>query len=354
MKILCAFNLYYYGTSELNSSYYFFVDTFLNMGHDVQILDFATLHKYGGDMLVSKLLLDEVFEFKPDVLFVVPRGSELPKWVIKYITRYTNTITIAWNSDDDRRWDNYSCQYISAYDYMITTYKSVWLKAKEEHKNLLLSQWACNQKSNRPLDIDKKYDCSFIGMAYYNRPDYIKRLMDEGLKVYFGGLNWDKYFKDAKTDFSQTDINIVTNQSKVSLVFSSGSDGKTSQLKGRVFESPGCKVCTFIEDAPDLDEYYTDGKEIVIFHNEDDLVKKLKYYLSNVKEREAIAEKGYKRTINEHTYELRFTEIFKTINKRPKVNSRLKRGVSKPFIYLLVRLVPFRRKIMGFSKRVVK
>ena len=154
MKILCAFNLYYYGTSELNSSYYFFVDTFVNMGHDVQIVDFGTLYRKGGDMLVSKMLLKQTFDFQPDVLFVVPFRSEIPKWVTAYITRFTNTITLAWNSDDDRRWDNYSQDYIDVYDYMITTYKSVWQKAKEKHKNLLLSQWACNPRFHKPMEVE--------------------------------------------------------------------------------------------------------------------------------------------------------------------------------------------------------
>ncbi|PIR26825.1 MAG: hypothetical protein COV41_00565, partial [Candidatus Brennerbacteria bacterium CG11_big_fil_rev_8_21_14_0_20_43_10] len=67
-------------------------------------------------------------------------------------------------------------------------------------------------------------------------------------------------------------------------------------------------------DADNLRDYYVDGKEIVIFKDTADMIEKIKYYLAHDKEREAIAQAGYERTIREHTYEQRFREIFKIMN----------------------------------------
>jgi len=320
MKILCAYNLYYYGTENLNSSYYFFTETFLQMDHDVQTLDFGGLNKKGGSRLVSKILLSYIFSYKPDILFVVPCRGEIPKKILKFIKQFTNTTVIAWNSDDDRRWDDYSKKYAHAYDYMITTYEKIYHKAKEQgFKNILLSQWACNPKRNRKLDIEKKFDLSFIGIAYGDRIDYIKKLLNEGFNVKFGGLEWEKYLDIKKTDFSQEDILLITNQSKIAIVFSKGIDGK-KQIKARIFETPAHGVCTFIEYFEGIEKYYKINEDIITFKNPEDLVQKAKYYLKNEQEREKIAQNGRKKVIENHAYKLRFKKIFNQIDLAKKTN----------------------------------
>lgn len=44
-----------------------------------------------------------------------------------------------------------------------------------------------------------------------------------------------------------------------------------------------------------------------------DLIDKIRYYLAHEDQRRAIAEAGYQRTLQEHTHERRFNEIFKAI-----------------------------------------
>ena len=40
------------------------------------------------------------------------------------------------------------------------------------------------------------------------------------------------------------------------------------------------------------------------------MLEKIKYYLANDDERIAIAQAGYERTVEEHTYEKRFNDLF--------------------------------------------
>ena len=93
------------------------------------------------------------------------------------------------------------------------------------------------------------------------------------------------------------------------------SDKKTIELKGRNFEVPGCGSFILTSYAPHLENYYEIGKEVVCFDDLKDLKEKINYYLKNEEEREKIALAGYLRTINEHTYERRFSEILKQIFK---------------------------------------
>jgi len=64
------------------------------------------------------------------------------------------------------------------------------------------------------------------------------------------------------------------------------------------------------EYATGLEHCYKLEEEIVTYKSQDDLIKKIKYYLNHLKEREKIAQAGYKRTIQDHTYEKRFRDIF--------------------------------------------
>jgi len=85
------------------------------------------------------------------------------------------------------------------------------------------------------------------------------------------------------------------------------------QIKGRHFEVPACGGFLLTEPAEDLYNFYEYEKEIVIFNNLAELIEKIIYYLNHEEERKRIAQAGYERTLREHTWEKRFSEIFDTI-----------------------------------------
>ena len=85
------------------------------------------------------------------------------------------------------------------------------------------------------------------------------------------------------------------------------------QIKGRNFEIPGCGGFLLTGRADDLERYYRPGLEVACFDTPEDLVEKTIYYLEHDDERARIAERGYERTLREHTYVHRFAEIFGTI-----------------------------------------
>jgi spore maturation protein CgeB len=62
---------------------------------------------------------------------------------------------------------------------------------------------------------------------------------------------------------------------------------------------------------PHLEEYFEPGKEIGVFHDDDELVRQVDHWQSNPEERAAVAEAGYRRVLAEHTYDHRFQEIFR-------------------------------------------
>ena len=63
------------------------------------------------------------------------------------------------------------------------------------------------------------------------------------------------------------------------------------------------------EDAPRLTEFYTPGKEIETFNNNDELIDKIKFFLAHPEDRDRIARAGFERTQREHTYDVRMKEV---------------------------------------------
>lgn len=84
-------------------------------------------------------------------------------------------------------------------------------------------------------------------------------------------------------------------------------------MKARQFEINGCGGFQLSYYVDGLEHCYEIGREIVVYLDVDDLISKVKYYLAHDDEREAIASRGYQRTLAEHTYTQRFQSIFARI-----------------------------------------
>ena len=61
---------------------------------------------------------------------------------------------------------------------------------------------------------------------------------------------------------------------------------------------------------PAISDYFVPGKEIVTYKNIPELLERIQYYLAHETEREAIREMGHKRSLREHTYQMRLARIF--------------------------------------------
>ena len=226
-------------------------------------------------------------------------------------------------------------------------------------------------ENDNPLGIGEfprsyQYDVSFVGQPHGNRKQVANQVMKAGIALECFGNGWPngrvsqedmiRIFGQSKIDLNLTKAseawtwvglghvffkkigdagntpqyasNDVKNYFKLFLkgkiAFQKPTDitqnikrflvQQREQIKGRNFEVPGCGGFLLTGDADNLRDYYVDGKEIVIFKDTADMIEKIKYYLAHDKEREAIAQAGYERTIREHTYEQRFREIFKIMN----------------------------------------
>lgn len=302
---------------------------------------------------MNRLLIKRVEEEKPDLLFCFLFTEEIKKETIVYITQKTKTKTFNWFGDDHWRFPVYSRHWAPLFTLVSTTDSQAYAAYKKLGiNNVVKTQWAANHNLYKPVDrlqdskIErlKDLDITFVGQNYGKRSAYINFLQKQQFPVKAFGWGWPNGGVDEQTkmeifSFSKINLNFTETsdygfknklkllvrlffkkeRQKVKLNLGNPVDNFKSILgtqrrtiKGRNFEVPACGgfLLTGYSDE-NLEEYYEDGKEIVIFRNFPDLVDKCRYYLNNDSERIAIALAGYKRTIKEHTYERRFKEIFK-------------------------------------------
>jgi hypothetical protein len=77
----------------------------------------------------------------------------------------------------------------------------------------------------------------------------------------------------------------------------------------RLYEATGVGSLLVTDAKRNLAELFEPEKEVVTYTDEDDLVDKITYYLENDADRDRIAEAGQARTLREHTYAHRMSEL---------------------------------------------
>ncbi|HEY2385121.1 MAG TPA: glycosyltransferase [Terriglobia bacterium] len=362
MRILYVALKYDYGDAARGYSFehYNFFDFFQKSGHDVIYFDFMDIMKSKGRGNMNRQLVEAVKTRKPELMFCVLFKDGLAQKTVRHISDLPDTTTLNWFCDDHWRFDNYSRFWAPQFNWVVTTARSAVPKyAEVELRNVVKSQWGCNHLLYRKLDLPLQYDVTFVGQPHGNRREMVDALRKSGIDVHCFGYGWEG------GRVSQEDMIHIFNQSRININFSnasvkstaggfgriaSGLDwaansldqvpfggaiknagrgivnaaqsrnvsagdqlpaGYAEQIKGRNFEVPGCGGFLLTSKADDLETYYELDREVVCFDGIGGLTEKIKYYLAHEDERAAIAQRGYERTLRDHTYARRFEEIFK-------------------------------------------
>ncbi|MFV0345414.1 MAG: glycosyltransferase [Bacteroidales bacterium] len=83
----------------------------------------------------------------------------------------------------------------------------------------------------------------------------------------------------------------------------------------RVFEVPMCGGLQITRRSREIESYFEDGKEILLYDTEEELIDKCRYYLKNCKDIGDMKELAYKRAIADHTWEDRFSKLHAILYK---------------------------------------
>ncbi len=327
------------GKTNEHNNFYLLLKS--NPNNEVIYIPFDRILKI-GKRAYNEELLDAVKNEKPDLFWAFMYTDEIEKDVLDEIKKLTTSV--AWFSDDHWRLDNYSRHYAPHFTKVITT----WSKAKERYAkygitNVIRSQWGFNAGVYRSVVVPgQDIGVSFVGLRTPHREKIINTIRGAGINVFVRGFGWDEgraSFDEMLEIFSRSKINLNLNPPMSALALKplaqiffrrrrnlivpdfwnapknlrSYFQKKTPQIKARPFEITGSGGFCITGAADDMEKYYVPEKEIVIYENTDDLIKKTRYYLEHDEERNAIAKAGYERATREHGYDKRLEKIFEEI-----------------------------------------
>lgn len=266
-----------------------------------------------GKRAMNRELLRLVKAEEPDCVFFHTYQERIYKSTIKRITD-SGVTTIGWFSDDHWRFEDYSRKWAPYLNYCVTTDKESFLKYRSLGYPAILSQWAANPNYYKPYPLEKIYDVSFVGQCHGIRREVTSHLISKGVSLKTFGRGWGEYipFADMVKIYSQSRINLNISASSV--------DSSVKQVKGRIFEVPMAGGFLLTDYAPELENFFTIGEELVCYEGLDDAVEKIRYYLAHEGEREQIAQAGHKRALEQHTWQCRLADVLEEAQQKEGVS----------------------------------
>lgn len=142
-------------------------------------------------------------------------------------------------------------------------------------------------------EVEKKYDVGFCGNII-NRSDWIDSVPNIHKDIFIIGDDMVNAVNSYKIHFNRN---------------------LADDINYRTFETLGCKTFLLTNKTENLDKLFVIGEHLDIYTTKQDLLDKVKYYLSNDYIRNKIAENGYNYVRENHTYVNRAKDVVRIINE---------------------------------------
>jgi hypothetical protein len=277
------------------------------------------------------------------LVFFMPNGNsyELPVEFFASLKNDLNVKNVLWVLDDEIIFDTLSKFYLQVFDAAVTCdYYATF--AYEKLGIPALYYFSSYSKDDLfPVDIDKTIDISFVGdCKKVDRMEYINYLIENGINVYtFGKGSKDGFLKKESLSqiFSKSKINLnFTKTDKFSIFYwawfleENPLVNLVRQNKSRPMEIAMTNSFCLSEYSSSLGKTFEIGKELDIFYDKEDLLKKVKYYLKNDDIRAKIANNAYEKATT--VYE---ADIFipKLLSELCDILNNFRQAQRDPIIY---------------------
>ncbi|MEI7480744.1 MAG: glycosyltransferase [Elusimicrobiota bacterium] len=170
---------------------------------------------------------------------------------------------------------------------------------------------------------EKTIDVSFVGgfLGRKDRAAYVDYLCKNGINVQvfgFGAPGGQVTLGQMVEIFNKSKINLnFTGATALTHLYrTTGMPANSKQLKGRITEVALCGSFALSEYAPNIEQMFLPGEEMAVFSTKAELLDKIQFYLSNSAEREAIADRGYRRAIKDYDISIAIPKLLAEIEAR--------------------------------------
>lgn len=324
MKVLLVCMAYDYGNRARGHSYeyYNFLDSLKSMGHTVDLFDYMEEMARLGKPGMNAALVARAEEMRPDVAVFSLYTDQLEPSAVRAVSTHAKTLCF-FHDDTWRR--EFSRSWAPNFDY----FTSSDFECKRKYQRIGLNHiihfpFGVNEGLYKPIDVEKKYDVSFVGGWHPYREWLIGRLRRANISVEVAGNRWPRgilphpemvrMFNESRINLnfsnsSSWDVRYLA-QSPKAILTRLRSKKDVEQIKARHFEISACRAFQLSYYVDGIERCYRIGEEIAVYLDPDDLIDKVRYYLADDALRENMAEAAYQRTLVEHTYAKRFDRVF--------------------------------------------
>lgn len=151
-------------------------------------------------------------------------------------------------------------------------------------------------------DLDRKFLCDvgFVGSFAKERAEAIAFLIDNGIQVAIYGSGWQKLGKDKRFNgllkgaVIGKDYASALSGMKIALHFLRKENRDVQD--SRTFEIPACGAFMVAERSDKHEALFAENTECVFFDSHEELLEKVRYYLTHDRDRIAIAKAGLERS----------------------------------------------------------
>lgn len=321
----------------------FFKKALANLGHFHSFIDesrfFAApsliekgLRRIFGKPIVAfrrfnEALLEEARSFRPNVIFVT-KGSYVRPSVLEEVKSETHASFINYATDNPFNplgATQEVAQAIPLYDLYVTPTKALLPILKRAGAQRVM--WLpfgyeptlhFPESPQTPEEMRRwEADVVFAGVSDSYRVPFLaalSKLPGLGLRLYGGYWERTSTLRRFRYDFVfGREYRLAQGRAKISLtiVRCANPGGHTM----RTFEIPACGGFLLAERTPEHLELLEEDTQMACFSSPEELVEKVRYYLTHESQRRRIAQAGHRRvTQGKHTYQDRLVEILKAID----------------------------------------
>jgi len=214
-------------------------------------------------------------------------------------------------------------ELVKEYDYFFTVCRGQVESFRRQGVNAFFGQEGVDSYVLEALGREKKHDVSFLGSighptVHSERLPFLQAVIEKFPKTLIGGVlhRYDEELLShhlKRPTYNDIEHSKIIADSKINLGFNAWPD-IDGYLSARAYRVMGAGGFYMTKRSQGIEDFYVDGKEIVLYDNIKDCLEKIRYYLKHDDEREAIALTGKEKTMENYTFEHTLAKMLEEIS----------------------------------------
>lgn len=302
---------------------------------------------------INKNFYENILIYKPRILVLCTIDNYIdflvPSTISKLISKKIYISTFLGDDEFNYNRNKFFLNYF--HSSVVYVKSSADYYRKLTANKIILLPNSCHLKEANYSNIKQKtkYDAILVGAPIANRPQMIRSLIKNSIKVaIFGSSKWNKYSDIKKYYHGYVDadnFDYVMSNGKLILAFLEDHISGKLHMNTKIWEAIRVGRLPITTHYPLLQETYGFNEKLKIpsYKNNKDLVKIVNYYLNNSEERISLSKKLFNFVKERLDYEILYYDYFKNLLDDVSKNNK----VSGLNIYRSIDSVQFLMKLQN-------